>query len=659
MITIIYVLIKLFFIDYHSIYQGNEKEFILKVSSISASSNQKKVIFEGKEKILSYIDNAIVLEIGNLYQIKGTLIKPSSNTIPNTFNYQEYLAKQKIYYLLDVEEINLINKTNNLFAKTKNFFNNKINSYQSHKYLQAFILGNTSYITKDIKNKYQLLGISHLFAISGMHVSLLIAFLSFFMKKANIKENSAIIIKIIFLLFYAFLVNFQISIMRSILNYIFMTINKIFKLKLKKEKIFFIVLCITLWFNPFNLYNVGFQYSYLISFILIKYGNLIKGNYFKKMFITSLLAFIGSLPLTILYNYQINWLTPIYNLIYVPLISVIVFPMSILCFIFPYLDNIFLYLANILEKMVSITSNYTWVTILSKPSLFLILIYLFFIFYFFEKWQKKQFIKMFSLIILIIFHYNINAIIPNNMIIFFDVNQGDCGLLNLNNQVLLVDTGGNYFREYYQNIIIFMKSQGFRKINYMVLTHGDYDHMGEAKKMVENFEVENVIFNCGKFNELEQELIKVLNKKNIPYYNCIKELNIGDNKLYFLNNGGYDNENDNSSIIYAKFYNYKFLFMGDAGIEVEEDLIRKHNLQNIDILKVGHHGSKTSSSKKFISTIKPHYSIISVGKNNRYGHPNNNVLDNLENSKIYRTDQDGSVMFKINKNKLNIETFVP
>ena len=99
--------------------------------------------------------------------------------------------------------------------------------------------------------------------------------------------------------------------------------------------------------------------------------------------------------------------------------------------------------------------------------------------------------------------------------------------------------------------------------------------------------------------------------------------------------------------------------MGDAGIEVEEDLIEKYNLQDIDVLKVGHHGSKTSSSELFIDEINPKYSIISVGKNNRYGHPNDSVLDNLENSKIYRTDKDGSIMFKINNNKLQTETCPP
>ena len=183
--------------------------------------------------------------------------------------------------------------------------------------------------------------------------------------------------------------------------------------------------------------------------------------------------------------------------------------------------------------------------------------------------------------------------------------------------------------------------------------------MGEAINLVNNFKVEKVIFNCGEFNELEQELIRVLDKKKIPYYSCIKGLNIDDNKLYFLNNQDYGNENDNSSVIYTELNDYKFLFMGDAGIEVEENLIKKYNLKDIDVLKVGHHGSKTSSSKEYIDEINPKYSIISVGKNNRYGHPNKEVIDNLIDSKIYRTDKDGSIMFKIKNNKLKIETCSP
>ena len=163
-----------------------------------------------------------------------------------------------------------------------------------------------------------------------------------------------------------------------------------------------------------------------------------------------------------------------------------------------------------------------------------------------------------------------------------------------------------------------------------------------------------ISFPCKKL-----ELIKVLNKKKIPYYSCIKELNIDNNKLYFLQTKEYDNENDNSNVIYMELNDYKFMFMGDASITTEKEILNKYNLPNIDVLKVGHHGSKTSSGKEFIDEINPKYSIISVGKNNRYGHPNKEVLDNLKDTKIYRTDEDGSIMFKIKDNKLKIETCSP
>ena len=189
--------------------------------------------------------------------------------------------------------------------------------------------------------------------------------------------------------------------------------------------------------------------------------------------------------------------------------------------------------------------------------------------------------------------------------------------------------------------------------------HGDYDHMGEAINLVNSFKVEKVIFNCGPYNDLEKELTKVLDKKKIKYYSCIRELNIDNNKLHFLQTKEYDNENDNSNVIYTKINGYKFMFMGDVSITTEKEIMSKYNLPEIDVLKVGHHGSKTSSGKEFIDEINPKYSIISVGKNNRYGHPNKEVLENLQESKIYRTDQDGSIMFKIKKNQFEIETCPP
>ena len=178
--------------------------------------------------------------------------------------------------------------------------------------------------------------------------------------------------------------------------------------------------------------------------------------------------------------------------------------------------------------------------------------------------------------------------------------------------------------------------------------------MGWSKDLVNSFKVKKVIFNCGDINALESELIELLKEKNIEYDKCINEIN----ELYFLKTKEYDNENDNSSVIITEIDGYKFMFMGDASSNTEKEIMNKYNLTNIDVLKVGHHGSKTSSSKEFIDEINPKYSIISVGKNNRYGHPNKEVLNNLKNSKIYRTDEDGSIMFKLKNNKLKASIYV-
>ena len=262
------------------------------------------------------------------------------------------------------------------------------------------------------------------------------------------------------------------------------------------------------------------------------------------------------------------------------------------------------------------------------------------------------------LLITIIIHYNINYIFIDNYVYFFEIGQGDSILLSIDNNNYLIDTGGNNRSNYNlakNTIVPVLKSLGIRKLDALITTHGDYDHMGEAINLVEIFKVDKVIFNCGEFNELENELIEVLDKKKIHYYSCINRIN----NLYFLGTKEFDNENDNSNVIYTEIDGYKFMFMGDAGVEKEQAIIDKYNISNIDVLKVGHHGSKTSSSKEFINEINPKYSIISVGKNNKYGHPNKEVLNILEESKIYRTDQDGSIMFKIKNNKLKIETCSP
>lgn len=243
-----------------------------------------------------------------------------------------------------------------------------------------------------------------------------------------------------------------------------------------------------------------------------------------------------------------------------------------------------------------------------------------------------------------------------------DVGQGDSTLIKMpyNKGNILIDTGGIFGSEKIVNNITipYLKSLGIKKLDYLILTHGDFDHMGEAINLVNNFKINQVIFNIGEYSDIEQKLIEILKQKQIPFRQNIKEININKNKLFFLNNNDFNNENDNSQVIYTEINNNKILLMGDAGIDTEKEIIKNYNISDITLLKIGHHGSKTSTSEEFINRINPTYSVISVGKNNRYSHPNKEVLNIIKTSKIYRTDINESIMFQINK-KLQIKTSKP
>ena len=290
-------------------------------------------------------------------------------------------------------------------------------------------------------------------------------------------------------------------------------------------------------------------------------------------------------------------------------------------------------------------------------SILIFIIYYILIIYILYKLNKQKFRYIILYFIIILLHFIYPYFKNDYNVHFLDVGQGDSLIITLpHNQNIMIDTGGKFNSDLSKNILIpYMMANGINKIDYLILTHGDYDHMGESSNLVNNFKVKNVIFNCGLYNDAETKLIKILQAKKIKYSSCIEELNIDKVKLTFLNTRNYDNENDNSNVIYTKLNGYKFLFMGDAGIAKEKDILNKYQLDNIDFLKVGHHGSKTSSSKNFIDYLNPNFSIISVGTNNRYGHPNQEALNNLKNTKIYRTDQHGSIRLKL-KNKLSIKT---
>lgn len=615
--------------------------------------NKQKIIanyYIKTESEKKYLENN--LELGYTIKTTGSVNEPVNNTIPNNFNYKKYLQSKNINLIMNTKTIKIIKK-NNIFYKLKNFIIKMIDNRNDSKYFYTFILGDKNFLESDVYNLYKTNGITHLFAISGMHISMLILIFN------KLKFNNKFIV--IFLYIYSFLVMFTPSVLRVSIFYTLKNIN-LFK-DFNNSKLLFYTAFILILINPFLILDVGFQYSFIITLGLF----LIKP---KGIISLSIYAFLLSLPITLYNNFEFNLISIFINILIVPFVSYFVYPFLLLTFIFPFLDSILHILIVILEYSNFLLEKLSFIITTGKMNLIIILMYYFFLILFVKTKNKKLLLFLPVLVVITKFSYLFNS---NYYVYYLDVGQGDCEVIisPKHKDVVMIDTGGKitYQKEPWQEktkeykdseqFIPFLKSFGITKITKLIVTHGDYDHMGEAINLVNNFKVEKVIFNCGDYNNLEKELIEVLNKKKIKYYSCIKELNIDDNKLYFLNTKEYNNENDNSNVIYTELNGYKFMFMGDASSTTEKEILNKYNLPDIDVLKVGHHGSKTSSSKELINEIKPNYSIISVGKNNRYGHPNKEVLDNLEDSKIYRTDQDGSIIFKIKNNKLKIETCSP
>jgi len=647
-----------------SLYTGNETEIVGTVTRLVINNQKVTIHLKAKETIIInyYLKNnqEIGISLGDKIKVVGYLSVPQANTNDYLFNYQNYLKRKSIYYLLTSDSYKVISKNKNIYYLFKNYLIKRLNN---NPYLYTFILGDKSLLSPDIKKSYQTNGISHLFAISGMHISLLVSLIKKILRVFKLTEEPIFRVTTIILLIYLMLVGLSPSILRGVLFYILFSLNSINYFYIEPKNLLILIVSISLLINPYYIFDIAYLYSYSISaFLIILSKKISSPNYFISLFKTSIVSFLISTPITLYNFYELNILSIIYNLFYVPLISLIIFPLSLVVIFFHPLEPIYNNLIVILEKTSLFFSKIKFgIIVFKRLPLIVYIIYFIVISFVLIKPKKKIII---ALLVMTLIHYSVPYINNAMYIKVFDVGQGDSILIH-NSKNILLDTGGiktfnSNENQIFNNVLNpSLKSLGIKRIDYLILSHGDFDHMGEAINLVNNFKVEKVIFNCGEFNELEQELIKVLDKKNISYYSCIKELNIDNNRLYFLQTDLYDNENDNSNVIYTEINGYKFMFMGDAGVEKEKDILDKYNISDIDVLKVGHHGSKTSSGKEFVNETNPKYSIISVGKNNRYGHPNKEVLNVLDNSKIYRTDQDGSIMFKIKNNKLKIETCAP
>lgn len=665
--VIIYALIVTLLPKYESVYKGSEEDFLCSIDNYKIEEDKLNLELVCKEKLVGsyYFKNDEYkffkekVNIGSSVIVKGKLVSPKNNTVPYLFNYKKYLYNKRVYYTLKIDSIKILNENSNPFIKLKNRVIKHVNNYKDSTYLYAFILGKTELISDEVLTSYRENGISHLFALSGLHVSIFSSILLFILKKLRFKEILNYVLIFIFLLLFSFITGFSPSILRATLLFFLLGINKVFYLNIRTLDILYLVFIILVIINPFIIYNLSFILSFTAAFFLIFSSDLLKGkNYFVSLFKVSLLSYFASLPLSIYYFGYTNLLGVILNLVFVPLVSFVVFPLTLLTFIISKFYSILNITTNLLESLSLLFNKFKIIIYFPRINLIFVFIYLS-ILMLYIKFKKK--ICLYLIIVLLIF-FKIRPYMDNNTYIYYiDVGQGDSILVVTPhlNKTILIDTGGivSFNKNYKSNIvknktIPFFRRIGINKVDYLFLTHGDYDHAGEANELLNNFCVKKVFINKGNINNIEK---KINNKEVLTLKNFV----IDNIKVNSLNNNVFNNENDDSTILLFNIYDYKFLFMGDASIKTEEYLLNNYILPNVDILKVGHHGSYTSTSTDFINVIKPKYSVISVGENNMYKHPNKSVLDILDNTKLFRTDVDGTIEVKISKKGYKVKTYVP
>lgn len=230
---------------------------------------------------------------------------------------------------------------------------------------------------------------------------------------------------------------------------------------------------------------------------------------------------------------------------------------------------------------------------------------------------------------------------------YLDVGQGDCALITCDGKAMLIDAGDDTKGTAIQN---YLKKQKIEKLDYLILTHPDADHIGGAPVIITKFKIDKVfVSNYEKDNKTYQKLIQALDYKKLKYETpkAGAEYSLGTAKIKILApNGTYDNPNDSSITLLLKNGNNTFLFTGDAGSDAEKDILKKNKDISADVYKAGHHGSKYATSKEFLKAVDPAYAVISCGENNSYGHPHAATLNafRAKGIKVYRTDEDGTII---------------
>ncbi len=681
-----------------------------KSNSIEWILNSEKLIlpdttFSITGTLLVSMDTEIPYELqySDVVQITGECQLPKDQRNPGGFDYRAYLARKKIYRIMRIDRVDQIQ---NMERKKGHFFLRKIiypirrfiiervdrtTEEPNRSLLKALLVGERGTIPSEVRESFEKAGVIHVLAVSGLHVGFVLFILMIVLRLFRLIYPVRVLLTILGLIVYALITEMRAPITRATIMAITYLIGTLIERESDPFNIIGIAGFIVLLSNPQALFDIGFQLSFTAVISIVYFYKKLRsfpwilkinqhlshrliGSYVLTLFLVSLSAQMGTIPLTAYYFNRIPILSLIVNLFAIPLVGLIValgLTTVIIGLISPWAATIY---GTLNETVMSIyTTVIAWIghlpfshIFVPTPNLFHLLVYFSFVLlliYIHNNTRRKQFACLFMI--------SLNLLVWRNVIwnqgskmtwIQFDVGQGDAALLQLpQNKVILID-GGNKTPIYDNGesvITPYLRQKGIRSLDTVILTHPHNDHVGGFVYILNNFNVKEVITAGTPYeSQLVQEFNNIIEQKGIPIRTVLAPdslIAFPGVKIYFLSpseitavhNDSRD-INNQSLVMMILFGETRLLFMGDAEREVEAKLIDTAVSLSCDAIKVGHHGSGTSSTLPFLNRANPAHAVISVGQYNLHGHPSETVLLRFEmlGTTVHRTDQEGAVIFR-------------
>lgn len=636
--------------------------------------------------------------IGDTFQINGKLRRPFKAGNPSQFDYGKYLRNFNTYTVFYADKSDCVQLDAKLSPKWK--FLQELNNVRNRiikthaRYLKSpnleilggIVFGDDAVAPPDyIKASFVNSGLLHILAASGMNVAFIYGFWYFILRRLRVPFKITVVSGMLVIILYTLMTGLGPSVIRAALMLLFILAGKLIDRDAHSVALLALVATLMLIYNPAYINDVGFQLSFLVTFGLLTTANAVLAKlqnskipaWLSSAVLIPVVAQIWVAPIQMFYFNTFSTYSVFANVAIMPFLSVISFGgfvSSVLAvfnpiakyvcfvsdFVLKYLLDVLVWISNFFSSLPYSLISTTHPNIIQIVIYYLIVLIITYSF-------KSGFIKRLTLsavilgVILLISTINIPS--KDLEIITFDVQNADAFLIKSpKNKYFIIDTGKSAYKggSSQAKVIIlkYLKDRGIKNIEGLIITHFDNDHSGGAVDLMQNLKVKNVYINSlDNKSYTSVNIYKTLRKEKINTI-IVKNNSIiyqeGDFSLKTFK-ADKDNDNENSIITLLEYGDFETLFMGDAGIEAFNG-VKKYIPQDVEVLKVGHHGAKGVVNSDMLNYLNSDVSIISTGRNS-YGHPGRGTLDVLRNTRIYRTDVNNSINIKSDGNCYSVMTF--